>query len=376
MPQYLFLIIPAMSEPLLIAGRYALGKPLGKGSFGEIFLASCSTGQYAIKREALHTSHSSLPNEARVLQDLQGLLGIPKLYWSGSQGEHYYLVMDLLGHSLEELFKSSGKKGALRTTVQMGLQVLERLESIHSRGYLHRDVKPANCLMGLKDDVSVLYLIDFGLSKRYMEIKTKTHIIYREGKPMTGTARYASINTHLGIEQGRRDDLESLFYMILYLLAGKLPWQGVVRGHQHDKGYIIGQLKISVSPHILCQAAPPEFAQMFTYIRQLKFEQKPDYSYLRDLLNRAAQREVLRPSALRSRRAQSLIPSVRIRETNREHARPSVLIASETVAVRVEDSQSTLKQTCKGPDLSARARVEIARLHSAEKTPALLCTIH
>lgn len=367
-----------MSEPFLIAGRYTLGKPLGKGSFGELFLAtSISTStQYAVKREPLRSSHSSLPNEAKVLQDLQGLLGIPKLYWSGTQGEQYYLVMDLLGHSVEELFRSTRARGTLKTAVQLGVQVLARLEDIHSRGYLHKDIKPANCLMGRKNKAALLFLIDFGLSKKYMEIKSRTHIVYREGKPMVGTTRYASINTHLGIEQSRRDDLESLFYMILYLFAGKLPWQGVVKGHNHDKNHLIGQMKISISPQTLCQAAPPEFTQVLTYIRQLQFQQQPDYAYLRNLLNCAAQRSVIMPRVARSCRAQSLIPAIRVRKSSGEPVRLSPFIVSETAILSLEGSESTLKRTCKGPDLSNRAREEIARLHSAEKTPAPLCTIH
>lgn len=135
------------------------------------------------------------------------------------------MVMELLGPSLEELFNVCNKKFSLSTGVRVGLQILKLLKYVHSKGVLHRDIKPDNFLIGRKKKANKVYLIDFGLAKKYS--KDGKHIPYRDNKNLTGTARYASINTHLGVEQGRRDDLESLIYVLIYFLKGSLPWQSM-----------------------------------------------------------------------------------------------------------------------------------------------------
>lgn len=133
------------------------------------------------------------------------------------------MVMDLLGKSLENLFEANARKFSVKTVVMFGIQALDRLEFLHNKHFIHRDLKPDNFLIGLDRHKHVIHLIDFGLSKKYITREGK-HIPYRDGKNLTGTARYASINTHLGVEQGRRDDIESLCYIMLYFLRGSLPW--------------------------------------------------------------------------------------------------------------------------------------------------------
>jgi serine/threonine protein kinase len=105
--------------------------------------------------------------------------------------------------------------------------MITRIEFMQNNNFIHRDMKPDNFLMGLKQKAAVCYVIDFGLSKRFKDPKTGTHIPYRDGKSLTGTARYASVNTHIGIEQSRRDDLESIGYILMYFLKGTLPWMGM-----------------------------------------------------------------------------------------------------------------------------------------------------
>ncbi|EPS61015.1 hypothetical protein M569_13784, partial [Genlisea aurea] len=149
------------------------------------------------------------------------------------------------------------------------------------KSFLHRDIKPDNFLMGLGRRANQVYAIDFGLAKKYRDSSTHQHIPYRENKNLTGTARYASMNTHLGIEQSRRDDLESLGYVLMYFLRGSLPWQGLKAGNKKQKYDKISEKKVSTSIEALCRGYPTEFASYFHYCRSLRFDDKPDYAYLK-----------------------------------------------------------------------------------------------
>lgn len=126
-------------------------------------------------------------------------------------------------------------------------------------------------------------IIDFGLAKKYRDPRTHLHIPYRENKNLTGTARYASINTHLGVEQSRRDDLESLGYVLLYFCRGSLPWQGLKAGTKKLKYDRIMEKKMTTPTDVLCQGFPLEFTIYLNYCRTLRFDDKPDYTYLRKL---------------------------------------------------------------------------------------------
>lgn len=149
------------------------------------------------------------------------------MHWFGVEGDYNAMVMDLLGQSLEDLFTQSKRMFSLKTVLMLADQILQRIEFLHQNHFIHRDIKPDNFLMGLGKTKHIVYIIDFGLSKRYRDPKTGEHIQYKDGKELTGTARYASVNTHLGIEQSRRDDLESIGYILIYLLKGSLPWMGL-----------------------------------------------------------------------------------------------------------------------------------------------------
>lgn len=278
----------------IVGKRYKLGRKIGSGSFGEIFLATNinTLEVVAVKIESRQTKHPQLLYEAKVYNILDGGAGIANIRWRGVDGENNALVLDLLGPSLEDLFVYCGRKFSLKSVLMLADQMLTRIEYVHSKGYLHRDVKPDNFLMGLGRKATQVYLIDFGLAKRYRDTGTHRHIPYRENKNLTGTARYASCNTHSGVEQSRRDDLESLGYVLLYFLKGSLPWQGLKAPTKKQKYEKIREKKLSTPIDVLCKSHPIEFASYFHYCHSLKFDMKPDYGFLkrlfRDLFTREA----------------------------------------------------------------------------------------
>ncbi|XP_021703386.1 casein kinase I [Aedes aegypti] len=270
---------------LRVGNKYRLGRKIGSGSFGDIYLGTnISTGEeVAIKLECIKTKHPQLHIESKFYRMLQGAVGIPTIKWCGSEGDYNVMVMELLGPSLEDLFNFCSRRFTLKTVMLLADQMISRIDFIHSRNFIHRDIKPDNFLMGLGRKGNLVYIIDFGLAKKYKESKTLAHIPYRENKNLTGTARYASINTHLGIEQSRRDDMESLGYVLMYFNLGTLPWQGLKAANKRQKYERISEKKLSTPIEDLCKGFPVEFTSYLCYCRQLDFIQRPDYGYLRKL---------------------------------------------------------------------------------------------
>ncbi|CAF0839069.1 unnamed protein product [Adineta ricciae] len=269
----------------LIDGKYRLVRKIGSGSFADIYLGINITNgeEVAIKLESVKTSHPQLSFESKLYKILQGGIGIPRIRYYAQEKDYNVLVMDLLGPSLEDLFNFCSRRFTMKTVLMLADQMIGRIEFVHNKNFIHRDIKPDNFLMGIGRHCNKVFLINFGLAKKYRDNRTQQHIPYREDKNLTGGTRYASITAHLGIEQSRRDDMESLGYVLMYFNRGSLPWQGLKGATKKQEYEKISEKKMSTPVEILCKGFPAEFAMYLNYCRGLRFEEAPDYMYLRQL---------------------------------------------------------------------------------------------
>ena len=291
----------------VIANNYVILNLIGSGSFGKIYLSFNLRDniEVVIKKEIGNKINEKKPPQLKVeskiytsllnistKQDLSGnialpqdtVLGVPKFYGMGILNDNsgYYMIIEFLGPNLIDLFRyCSMNRFTLSTVCLLAIQMINRIENIHNHGFLHRDIKPENFLIGYRKTANVVYLLDFGLSKRYIMKKNNQHIPYREGRNLIGTARYISINTHMGIEQSRRDDLESIGYVLVLFLKGSLPWQGLKDEGTCNKFNKIMEKKLQIPVEILCLNLPQEMVFYFNYVKSLRFEDKPDYDLLR-----------------------------------------------------------------------------------------------
>nr|GAT53286.1 casein kinase 1 [Mycena chlorophos] len=278
------------SSANLVGIHYRVGKKIGEGSFGVIFEGTnlLNSQTVAIKFEPRKAEAPQLRDECRSYRILAGCTGIPQIYHFGQEGLHNILVIDLLGPSLEDLFDMCGRKFSIKTVCMAARQMLSRVQTIHEKNLIYRDIKPDNFLVGRAGTkgANIIHVVDFGMAKQYRDPKTKQHIPYRERKSLSGTARYMSINTHLGREQSRRDDLEALGHVFMYFLRGSLPWQGLKAATNKQKYEKIGEKKQTTPIKELCEGFPEEFGIYLNYVRKLGFEETPDYDFLRELFTK------------------------------------------------------------------------------------------
>ncbi|SDA06342.1 BZ3501_MvSof-1269-A2-R1_Chr4-1g06387 [Microbotryum saponariae] len=274
----------------VVGVHYRVLRKIGEGSFGVIFEGTnlLNSQTVAIKFEPRKSDAPQLRDEYRTYKILAGSPGVPQVYYFGQEGLHNILVIDLLGPSLEDLFDMCGRKFSIKTVVMTAKQMLTRVQTIHEKNLIYRDIKPDNFLIGRPGTktANTVHVVDFGMAKQFRDARTKQHIPYRERKSLSGTARYMSINTHLGREQSRRDDLEALGHVFMYFLRGGLPWQGLKAATNKQKYEKIGEKKQSTPIKELADGFPEEFAIYLNYVRKLGFEETPDYDFLRELFTK------------------------------------------------------------------------------------------
>ncbi len=286
-----------------------VGKRIGAGNFGEVRIGeNVRTGEkVAVKIELTDSEKSSsnnnhhhpaglvsLRHEYEMLRRVyhgyprgQKINGIPRVHHFDRCGSADCMVIDLLGPNLEDLFEMLQYRFSLKTVLMIAFQMLDRIEQVHKRGLVYRDVKPENFLLGRREsrERNIIHLVDFGLATYYRDPVTSRHLPYRDLKTMTGTARYMSINSHLGKLQSRRDDLESVGYVIIYFAHGGLPWQGLKTANVKEKYRKIRDAKMRTSLKELCKGLPSQMVSYMTYVRKMSFTEEPDYEYLKDLFH-------------------------------------------------------------------------------------------
>lgn len=271
----------------LLKDKYIIIEEIGSGSFGEVYKGKIvnTNTEIAIKVENINKT-KRIEYEYKIYEDLKkaGIVNIiPDIYDFVITPKYHFMCMQILGESLDELFNQCNNIFSIETILTLGIEIIQELQQIHKIGYIHRDIKPSNFLVG-KNDKSKIYIMDFGLAKKY--IINNSHIPFKEGRSLIGTVRYSSINMHLGLEPTRRDDLESVGYMLIYFAIKKLPWQGLKKQKGITHIDLIGEVKMCTNINILCANLPDCFKDYIIYIRSVGFDEEPNYNYLINLLKK------------------------------------------------------------------------------------------
>ena len=270
-------------ETKILFKKYKIKSKISKLDFNDVYLGKniLDNELVAIKVEKKNVRLPLLESEAFLLYSIKGL-GIPKFITYGQTKSFRVLIMSLLGQNLEDIFRQNEKQFSLQEICLIAIQVLERIQLVHSHYFIHRNIKPDNFVIG-KEDPNIIYLVDFGLSKKYRSSKTKKHIKFNYTGKLIGTLRFSSANALRGGEQSRKDDLISIGYMIIYFLMKKLPWQFIKEKNETERYVKIYKMKREITNEVLCRFLPKEMLDYMRYVQRLGFEENPDYKYLKNL---------------------------------------------------------------------------------------------
>ena len=269
----------------ILLNKYKVLYKLGGGSFSRVYNVQDmeSKNYFTAKLEKIDLSHNLLEREAGLTKRLNAI-GLPQFKSYGHNDKYNILIMELLGQSLEQLLLLQNNKFSIKTACMLGIQMVDRIEYIHYKKIIHRDLKPANCAMGLESKSHILYIIDFGLSTKYWNTKHNCHIPFKKAITFVGNARFCSVNASRRFQVSRRDDLESIGYLIIFLIKGALPWSVIKASNYNDLFKKICEKKTITSVKELCNDLPSELGTFISYTRNLEFTEAPDYNYLRYLL--------------------------------------------------------------------------------------------
>ena len=268
----------------IIFCKYQIIKLIWKGPFSSVYIGKYLTEKkyVAIKIQNKNANISQLEKEAYYQYLLKGI-GVPKVLSFGRSGNNYILVETLLGKTLKQLFDlNKNPQSKMKDMCMAAIQIIDRIKFIHSKNIIHQDIKPENFLVG-NPNTSLIYIIDFGLSKKYRSSRTNKHIKFSKNKPFNGTFNFSSINSMKGIEMTRRDDLESIGYMLIHLIKGKLPWSDYLNKELGERFEIIYNIKKNISNEVLCKGLPSEMCEYMDYVKSLKFDEEPNYNELKKL---------------------------------------------------------------------------------------------
>ena len=274
----------------IINNKYKVTKYIGSGSFGDVYqVINKKTNELFALKVPIITEEKNgqrmLLDEAKIYKHLSNPeKGIANIKVT-KQKNKKMIVMDLLGPNIEYLFQKH-KKFSLQSVIRLAIMMIDILQYIHSNGYIHRDLKPENFVIGGKGtEKSKLFCIDFGLAKKFIK-KDGTHIDFCDKKKFCGTAKFASIAAHENCEQSRKDDLEGIAYILVYLYKGRLPWQGIKTKDKKKRYKLIYDEKMKHTPEELCKGMPREFIVFFNYIKTLSFDEKPPYSSFKKMFTK------------------------------------------------------------------------------------------
>eukprot|EP00928_Gymnodinium_smaydae_P097017 TRINITY_DN8688_c0_g2_i1.p1 TRINITY_DN8688_c0_g2~~TRINITY_DN8688_c0_g2_i1.p1 ORF type:complete len:346 (-),score=32.63 TRINITY_DN8688_c0_g2_i1:233-1228(-) len=272
--------------PLLIAGKFRISCEIASGSNGRICRAfNVRTGEaVAVKFEPVASSRLRLMHDVNMCKRLGHGDGIPNVHWYGVEGHYNVAVFDLLGPSLQQLFDYFKGTFPLKVMLMLADQMISRIEHVGCNGLIHRNMKPGHFVMGLGAKANLVHLIDFGLAEELSNATTEKHALASNSPSVVGALRYISRNAHFGSKQSRKDDLESLSYVLVHLWRGSLPWQGLHANSRHDKYMFIMKMKKHTSVDELCKGAPKELADICAYSRSMPSDEIPDYVLLKRLL--------------------------------------------------------------------------------------------